>query len=171
MFTLCGHVLAPGGDQPAMAKWMMMKGHNAVLPCQYCNIKGICTPNSTNPALYVPLNRSMLPDHGMPHCYDPLALPMHTHDDVIQKACKIKAAPNQTQQKSLATQSGINGLSLLTRLSSIRIPTSFPYDFMHLICENLIPNLVSLWTGPYRRLTAGTFPILIYTLKPIRVAT
>ncbi len=78
MFTLCGHVLAPGGDQPAMAKWMMMKGHNAVLPCQYCNIKGICTPNSTNPALYVPLNRSMLPDHGMPHCYDPLALPMHT---------------------------------------------------------------------------------------------
>src|SRR5258708_24994798 len=33
MFTLCGHVLAPRGDQPAIAKWMMMKGHNAVFPC------------------------------------------------------------------------------------------------------------------------------------------
>ena len=113
----------------------------------------------------------MLPDHGMPHCYDPLALPMHTHDDVIQKACKIKAAPNQTQQKSLATQSGINGLSLLTRLSSIRIPTSFPYDFMHLIWENLIPNLVSLWTGTYRGLTGGNFEILIERWKAIGVAT
>src|SRR5258706_118288 len=134
--------------------------------------KGICTPNSTNPALYVPWNRSVLPDHGMPHCYGPLALPMCTHDDVIQKACTIEAAlnQNQTQQKSLATQSDINGLSSLTQLSSIHIPTSFPYNFMHLIWENLIPNLVSLWTGTYHGLTGGDFKILIERWKAIGVA-
>ena len=31
-------------------------------------------------------------------------------------------------------------------------PSSFPYNFMHLIWENLIPNLISLWRGEFKKL-------------------
>jgi hypothetical protein len=37
-------------------------------------------------------------------------------------------------------------------LSSLSFPTSFPYDFMHLIWANLIPNLILLWTRKFKDL-------------------
>ena len=33
---------------------------------------------------------------------------------------------------------------------------SFPFDFMHLIWENVLKNLVLLWTGGYKGLDSGT---------------
>ena len=38
---------------------------------------------------------------------------------------------------------------LFRSVSSISFPSSFPFDFMHLIWENLIPNLIELWTGNF----------------------
>jgi hypothetical protein len=56
----------------------------------------------------------------------------------------------------LAKAYGINGLSILFYVPSIVFPVSFPYDFMHLIWENLIPNLVMLWTGSFKGLDQGS---------------
>ncbi|CCO37326.1 hypothetical protein BN14_11481 [Rhizoctonia solani AG-1 IB] len=33
---------------------------------------------------------------------------------------------------------------------------SFPYDFMHLIYENLVPNLIQHWTGTFKHLDQGS---------------
>ncbi|KAF7336408.1 hypothetical protein MSAN_02294800 [Mycena sanguinolenta] len=42
-----------------------------------------------------------------------------------------------------------------TYLDSLSFPRSFGYDFMHLIWENLIKNLVLLWTGEFKGLDDG----------------
>ena len=47
---------------------------------------------------------------------------------------------------------GINGLPLLSALHSLSFPASFPYDFMHLSAENVLPNLILFWTGEYKNL-------------------
>jgi hypothetical protein len=51
---------------------------------------------------------------------------------------------------NLATKYSIKGLLLLSTLSSLSFPVSFPYDFMHLIWTNLIPNLILFWTGKFK---------------------
>jgi len=48
------------------------------------------------------------------------------------------------------TKYGIKGIPLLSSLTSLSFPASFPYDFMHLIWANLIPNFILLWTGKFK---------------------
>jgi hypothetical protein len=50
---------------------------------------------------------------------------------------------------------GIKGVPLLSALGSLRFPQSFPYDFMHLVWENLIPNLILFWSGCYKGMDEG----------------
>ena len=57
----------------------------------------------------------------------------------------------------------MKGLSILTHLPSLSFPHSFPYDFMHLIWENLMPNLVRHWTGKFKGLDEGAHE---YTFQP-----
>jgi hypothetical protein len=42
---------------------------------------------------------------------------------------------------------GINQLSQLFHLKSLRLPDSFPHDIMHLFLENICPLLQEHWTG------------------------
>ena len=56
---------------------------------------------------------------------------------------------------NLAKTYGIKGQPLLSFLHSLSFPCSFSYDFMHLIWENLIKNLVLLWTGEFKGLDKG----------------
>ena len=51
---------------------------------------------------------------------------------------------------------GIKGLPGLFLLRSIRFPTSFPFNFMHLIFENLTPNLTQHYTRDFKGLDTGT---------------
>ena len=46
-------------------------------------------------------------------------------------------------------------IPLLSSLRSLRFPQSFPYNFMHLIWENLILNLVLFWSGCYKGMNDG----------------
>ena len=41
-------------------------------------------------------------------------------------------------------------------------PVSFPLDFMHLIFENLLKNLVLLWTGNFKDLDEATGDYVLY---------
>jgi len=50
---------------------------------------------------------------------------------------------------------GIKGIPLLSSLGSLRFSQSFPYDFMHLVWENLISNLVLFWSGHFKGMDEG----------------
>jgi hypothetical protein len=52
-FLLHAFLILLGGDMPAMAMIMLMKGHNGVGPCRMCKIIGIRKPNGKT--YYVPL--------------------------------------------------------------------------------------------------------------------
>jgi hypothetical protein len=64
----------------------------------------------------------------------------------------VQSASTSKDFDRLSTTFGIKGLPLLSALGSLSFPTSFPYDFMHLIWANLIPNLILLWTGKFKDL-------------------
>ena len=76
--------------------------------------------------------------------------------EFLAQAHEIQQQSTRTAEKHLAKEYGINSLSILTSLSSLAFPLSFSYDFMHLLWENVIPNLILLWTGQYKGVDAGT---------------
>ena len=61
-------------------------------------------------------------------------------------------APNNSSHERLAKQYGIKGIPVLSSIFSLSFPSSFLFDFMHLIWENLIPNLILFWTGEFKDL-------------------
>lgn len=147
-FALHAYLILIFGDMPAIAMLMRMKGHNGLHPCRACNIIGIRDSESSGTTHYTPLHHSSTPS------YDGLNLPLRTHDEIIRQATHVAWASNDAEEARRAKQFGINGLALLSTLSSISFPTSFPHDFMHIV-ENILPALASLWTGEYKGLDDG----------------
>ena len=127
---------------------MCMKGHNTVVPCRMCEIRGIRKPSTITH--YVLLDCSFFP--GSQDSYDPSALPLRNYASFLEQAEMVQSASTAKDFDRLSTQFGIKGLPLLSALSSLSFPTSFPYNFMHLIWANLIPNLILLWTGKFKDL-------------------
>jgi hypothetical protein len=154
MFNFRAHLLKAFGDMPAIAKLMRMKGHNRFCSCRFCKITGVRIPMSTNKTHYVPLDRSTHPNPNSIPCFDPAELPMRTHAEMVSQARAVDAALLQSSAESerLSKACGINGVSSLFRLPSISFPFACPIDFMHLLYENVIPNLVRLWNGSFKEL-------------------
>jgi len=164
IFTLHAYVIAGFGDIPAVSMLMHMKGHNGLCPCQMCKIQGIGIPGLQNKTLYVPLS-CCIGNRRMPTNvveYDPERLPLCLHDSFMAQAKSVEAAPIGMRRKELAKAYSIKGVPLLSALGSLRFPQSFPFDFMHLIWENLIPNLVLFWSGNYKGMDEGQ----PYVLRP-----
>ncbi|EJD42286.1 hypothetical protein AURDEDRAFT_34711, partial [Auricularia subglabra TFB-10046 SS5] len=156
LFALRAYLVLCFGDMPAVAKLMCMKGHNGLHSCRFCHIRGLRVPGSRAPAHYCPLDRSTHPnrDPDLPR-YDPAALPLRTHAEMLQQAREVDQATGGAAD-ALSTAYGIKGLPILATLPSIRLDRSFPVEFMHLVWLNLIPNLVALWTGKFKGLDVGT---------------
>ena len=68
----------------------------------------------------------------------------------MNQAHDIDMAPNKAASERLAKEHGIKGTPALSSLSLVSFPSSFPFDFMHLIWENLIPDLTDFWTGEFK---------------------
>jgi hypothetical protein len=145
-FWLHVYLILAFGDYPALTKLMHMKGHNGVCPCRFCEIHGLRPPGAN--VYYVPLVR---PDGSV----SPADLPMRSHVMFIKQANQVLAAETINEAGELAKEYGIKGLSVLSGLGSLNFPLSFPFDFMHLIFENLIPNLVRHYTGTFKNLDCG----------------
>ncbi|CCO34284.1 hypothetical protein BN14_08379 [Rhizoctonia solani AG-1 IB] len=126
IFSLRAHLIAAGGDLPAISPTANKKTH-----------------------LYCPLHRL----DG--NSFDPLSLPLCTHDKSIAQGYHVLEAPNNTARANRATECGIKGVTLLARLSSIRIPNTFPVEVMHMIWINLIPQLMDLWQENFNELDSG----------------
>jgi hypothetical protein len=138
------------GDIPAISMIMRMKGHNAISPCRMCNIQGVRIPSSSITTHYTPLNRDHFP--GVNPGYEAHSLPLRNHDTLLKQAVEVQTALTSAASERLATKYGIKGLPLLSALTSLSFPLSFPYDFMHLIWSNLIVNLIHLWTAKFKNL-------------------
>ena len=67
----------------------------------------------------------------------------------------MELAKSGADADDLAKEYGIKGTPLLSYVGSLSFPQSFPYDFMHLIWENLVPNLILHWTGRFKGLDEG----------------
>lgn len=118
LFIMHAYIVLAFGDIPAAAKLMHMKGHNSLFPCRFCNIMGVRCTESGSRALYVPLYR---PDDS----YDPLDLPLRTHDEFMRKARAVASAETAAEEGRLSKASGIKGISALSCLSSVSFPNSF----------------------------------------------
>jgi len=147
LFLLHAYLILAFGDIPAVALIMRMKGQNAIVPCRMCDIKGVKVMHT----YYVPLQRDNVPDAD-PLQYDASNLPLRTHEAFLEQADEVETAPNNVTRENLAKRYGIKGRPVLSCTSALSFPSSFPFDFMHLIWENLLPNLVLFWTGDFKEL-------------------
>ena len=159
MFLLHAYLIAVFGDIPAISMIMRMKGHNAIFPCRMCMIKGVRLPETRNTTHYVPLycaNHPVVLENNLEiPIYDPANLPLRTHEQFLEQARHVQLAPTTAEEERRAKACGIKGIPVLSHLPSLFFPSSFPFDFMHLVWENLIPNLVLLWTGKFKGLDEG----------------
>ncbi|KAF9472875.1 hypothetical protein BDN70DRAFT_818010 [Pholiota conissans] len=171
LFALHAYLVAVFGDIPAMSMIMRMKGHNGIFPCRMCMIKGVRAPHTRSTTHYVPLNRenlssvllSLTGDDPEIAIYDAANLPLRTHSEFLRQAHFVQFSESTAEEKRRSKACGIKGIPLLSYLPSLSFPVSFPYDFMHLIWENLIPNLIRLWTGKFKGLDEG---MESYELRP-----
>jgi hypothetical protein len=82
--------------------------------------------------------------------YDPNNLPLCHHTTLMAQVEEVQNTTTCTDANKLAKLYGIKGVPYLSLLPSLNFSKSFPYDFMHLILENLIKNLVLHWTGEFK---------------------
>jgi Transposase family tnp2 len=158
LFALHAFLIIIFGDIPAMSMVMKMKGHNGFSPCRACKITGVRIPGALSTVSYVPLDRSRHPnaqDSCYIKCYDAYDLPLRTHSEMLAQGREVQLAATTTESNRLSKAYGVKGLPILSYLTSVSLPRSFPYDFMHLLWENVIPNLVLLWTGDFKGVDEG----------------
>ena len=148
LFLLRVFLILIFGDMPAIAKVMRIKGHNGFSPCRCCEIHGVRYPKGS--VYYVPL---MHPDGE--ESYDVTRLVKRTHERFLNQAEEVITAPTAVEEDRLSMEYGIKGVPLLSLISTLNLPLSFPLDFMHLIFENLVPNLVAHYTGNFKGLDDG----------------
>ncbi|KAI5898155.1 uncharacterized protein SCHCODRAFT_02684399 [Schizophyllum commune H4-8] len=160
MVVLETYLILVFGDIPAVSLVLRMKGHNGYSPCRMCHITGVPSLEDKSRVLYVPLDRSSHPkvletpdDHVA--AYDPLDLPLRTHTDFMAQAKEVQAATTNAEAEALSREYGIKGIPALSHLPSLTLPDCAPYDLMHLIFENLLPNLIKHWTGEFKGLDDG----------------
>ena len=103
----------------------------------------------------MPLSRRNHPTPNGVVEYDLENLPLRWHESFMAQAKLVESAPTDVQREELAKVYGIKGVPILSTLGSLRFPQSFPYDFMHLVWENLIPNLVLFWSSRYKGMDEG----------------
>lgn len=98
---------------------------------------------------------------------------MRQHKLFEMHYCAIEAEPTEAARNRVRQDIGINARSVLSHLKSVDFPSSFPYDIMHLLLENLVPNMVYHWTGTFKWLDqgSGSYKLLNEVWKTIGVAT
>jgi len=138
---------------------MMFTSHNGITLCHMCNINSLCVPDSCTTTHYIPLDRShhlnVKDDPTTIKKYNTHSLPLQTHLEIMAQGREVDMANTTADANRLSTKYGVKGVPLLSHLSSLTFPTSFPFDFMHLIYKNLLKNLIQLWTGQFKGLDEG----------------
>ncbi|CAE6473902.1 unnamed protein product [Rhizoctonia solani] len=158
-FTLRAHPIIISGDMQAIKHVIQMKGTNAKCPCRACKLEGIYLAAAKT--YYIPLanprnNRNIIPDGRIvpeldptDTSFDPLGLPLQTHERIQEQLREMDDARNKTERDNLAKEYGLTDHLILDRIPSIQRPDSYPHEFMHLFLLNHCKELVSLWAGTH----------------------
>ena len=88
--------------------------------------------------------------------YDAKALKKHTHKGFLDQAEDVIMAWTNAEEDRFSMTYGIKGVPLLSLVGTITLPSSFLLDFMHLIFENAVLNLVAHYTGNFKGLNTGS---------------
>lgn len=157
-FDLHAYVLFKLGDIIAIEKFLQIKGHNAIYPCRSCKIRAV---RGTGKTYYVPLRPPKNMDldlddtQGEEVEWDPESLPLRKHVDFIETTTRIRAALTKAEKERIAKETGIKNIPAMSRVGSLDYARSFPWEWFHLLLENIIPNLVDFWTGQFKGLGEG----------------
>ena len=81
---------------------------------------------------------------------------MCSHEKFIQQGMEVLEASNTAAAEQLMKDYRIKGVPLLSSLNTLKFPLSFTFKFMHLIFENLFPNLIKHYTSTFKNLDSGT---------------
>jgi hypothetical protein len=153
-FDLHAYIIFEDGDIVAIEKLLNIKGHNAVYPCRSCKIQGVRNITGRGKVYYTPLGTPDL-DHQPRPSLDPHHLPLRSHQNYLDTYEILKSVTTRTATAAIAKQTGIRGPPALQRVGSLDYSKSFPYEWMHLFLENVVPTLVNLWTGRFKGLDSG----------------
>jgi hypothetical protein len=149
-FILHAYLILCTGDMPAVAMIMRMLGHNAISSCWMCTILGVRNPANPRATTHYPaLDRRRHPTKPNPTAYDAKNLPMQAHNTFLAQAHEIQLTAGVGERNHLSTAYGIKGVPALSFLPSVSFPTSFPFGLMHLFFENIIPDLVDMWSHKF----------------------
>ena len=154
LFDSRAYVILEHADIVAAEEMLGIKGHNAYCPCRSCTIKGVRMISQRGTIYYVPLTTPDV-EHQTRPSVNPRALLLRTHQHFLRAHETIDSATSKKERERLAKYYGIRHFPLLNRVSSIDFAVSFPWEWLHIFCENVIPNLVSLWSGTFKALDVG----------------
>ncbi|KAG9126908.1 hypothetical protein FRC07_001453 [Ceratobasidium sp. 392] len=143
-FDLHAFLILLFGDIPALSKLLMLKGHTAITPCRACLIRSTPCQLATTIHHYFPLTP---PDYDV---VPPEALIPRTHQSYMRTYNQLDREERPAARAALAQGTGINGRTILAELGSIDLASCAPYELMHLIFENLVPNMVMLWKNEFK---------------------
>ncbi|KAJ7726337.1 hypothetical protein DFH07DRAFT_758174 [Mycena maculata] len=149
-FQLRGYNIFEMGDIIAIEKMLNIKGHIGFSPYRSCEIKGVRNVTDGKKIYYVPLT---CPDG---RSWDPRNLPLRSPERLAEVIQKIDSCTTTKAKDDLRKFHGIKGLPALRRVGSLHYGRSSPWEFMHLIIEGNIQNLVKFWSGQYKGLDTGT---------------
>jgi hypothetical protein len=158
-FDLHAYNIFTCGDINAIEKFLDIKGHNGICPCRSCNIKAVNDSGDDKKTYYVPL---MHP--GKSQEVNPRNLEhwRRKHSDWADTTLRIQKATTKKDKEALAMHYGIKGMPALSqRVNSMDFARGIPWDFMHLLYENVVKNLVKLWKGKFKGLDDGTQDYII----------
>nr|GAT46251.1 predicted protein [Mycena chlorophos] len=152
IFILRAYNIYKFGDMRSMEKFLNTKGASSPDACWTCSQTGFLHPEQTIyfAALAKPTNTG-IKGRSWPAANPPI----RTEEDYRIACEKIANAPTRAFKESLQKHFGINGPPSMRRVGSMDRPRSYATDLMHMIPENVIPNLVKLITGTFKGLDDG----------------
>ena len=154
-FMLRAYLLYKLGDMQAINHILGIRGHNAFAPCRSCHIKGCRNATGGDTNYYVPLNAPRTPGQEN-RFWDPENLPMRSHNDYVYSLKQMADAPTEAACEVIGFNQGLREAPLLRHVNSLDFARSVPWDFMHMIMENICPLLVDHWTGKFKNLNEGS---------------
>lgn len=158
MFQMHFYAIFNTMDMPGLAKVNGGKNAGAIVPCEKCEIEGIRDPSKKSvTTYYVPHQR---PGEDESQTEYLLANPK-THEHFEEVWYWLTEATSVKEYKEIQQRYGVTSVPILGLLPSIDLVKSFPYGMMHLLFENLAPNLVLLWKGIYKNLDSSEDPYVL----------
>ncbi|QRV74497.1 Transposase family tnp2 [Ceratobasidium sp. AG-Ba] len=159
-FKLRAFLIILFGDIPAISKLLMLRGHNAITPCRTCFIPGEPYHGQTV-TYYVPLTPPKPPEDEDVRVISPDELFIRTHDSFLHYYERLSRLPESAERTRLSQECGLHGKPVLANLQSIDLSSCAPYEMMHLIFENLVPNMINHWKGTFKWIMEGDEPYIV----------